>query len=216
VNPRQLFIATRNRHKLREIAAVLADFDLDLRSGVDAPDAPEVVEDGETLEANAAKKARELCAWSGLRTLADDSGLEVDALDGAPGVLSARYAGVGCSFADNNRKLLEALAAVADERRTARFRCVMALATPRGDRARCGSEHTAQCDIELFEGRIEGLITRSPRGGRGFGYDPIFYVCAQACTLAEMEPERKNHISQRACAVAAVRQRLLLEWQRRR
>ncbi|UCE02244.1 MAG: RdgB/HAM1 family non-canonical purine NTP pyrophosphatase [Candidatus Latescibacterota bacterium] len=212
MNPRQLFIATRNPHKLREIAALLADLEFELRSGVDASDAPEVVEDGVTLEANASKKARELCTWSGLRTLADDSGLEVDALGGAPGVLSARYAGVGCSFADNNRKLLEALAAVADERRTARFRCVMALATPRGERAGSGPEGTAPCDIELFEGRIEGRITRSPRGAGGFGYDPVFYVHTQACTLAEMEPERKNRISHRARALAAVRQHLLSEW----
>jgi len=194
---RVLVIATGNSHKLAEITAVLRDFGLgtEIRGQRDYLGCPEVVEDGDTLEANAAKKAREICAWTGAPTLADDTGLEVDALDGAPGVLSARYAGPACSFADNIAKLLREMAAVPEARRAARFRCIMALAMPvaPGQPPR----------IQLFEGRIEGRILQSTRGTGGFGYDPVFLVPEAGCTLAEFSLARKNSLSHRAKALAA-------------
>ena len=127
---RPLCIATRNKHKLEEIRAVLAGLPLEITNPTDYPGCPEVEEDGATLEANAEKKAHWVCAFTGVLTLADDSGLHVDALAGAPGVHSARYAGPGCSFSDNNARLLRELEGVPEERRTARFRCVIALAEP--------------------------------------------------------------------------------------
>ena len=189
-----LCIATRNAHKLSEIRAVLSDLALEITSTADHPGCPEVEEDGATLEANAEKKAGAVCAFTGLLTLADDTGLEVDALDGAPGVLSARYAGPGCSYSDNNAKLLRELAGVPEERRSARFRCVIALADP-----------TASGSLSLHEGRIDGRILREPRGQGGFGYDPIFWVPEAGCSLAELPPDRKNSISHRARALAAAR-----------
>ncbi len=197
-----LVIATGNPHKLAEITAVLRDFGLgaEFRGLSDFPGCPEVVEDGDTLEANAAKKAREVCAWTGTPTLADDTGLEVDALLGAPGVVSARYAGPACSFADNIAKLLREMAAVPDERRTARFRCIMALAMP--DRPP---------RIQRFEGRIEGRILHTSRGTGGFGYDPVFLVPEAGCTLAEFSLAAKNSMSHRAKALAAARPALMAE-----
>ncbi|MFQ5600933.1 MAG: XTP/dITP diphosphatase [Candidatus Krumholzibacteriia bacterium] len=197
----RLCIATRNAHKLREITAVLGDLDLEIVGGylvgerggaADRPGCPDVREDGDTLEANAAKKARVVCAYTGLPTLADDSGLEVDALDGAPGVRSARWAGDGCTYADNNAKLLRELGDLPEARRTARFRCVMALALP-------------DADVQMYEGRIEGRILRDKRGTSGFGYDPVFYVPELGRTLAELPLEQKNAISHRGRALAAVR-----------
>jgi XTP/dITP diphosphohydrolase len=201
MKPRQLCIATRNLHKLDEIRRILGDLEVQLRSCLDFPSCPDVVEDGATLEENAAKKAREVCEHTGLLTLADDTGLEVDALDGAPGVYSARWAGPGCTYADNNRKLLHAMAAVPESRRTARFRCVMALAHP-----------SSAGPPDLFEGRIEGHIGWEARGDGGFGYDPVFVVAETGSTLAELSREQKNRISHRARALAAVRQALVLEW----
>ena len=200
---RALCLATRNPHKLQEIRAVLADLGvrLPLVGMDDFPACPEVVEDEPTLEANAAKKARETCACTGLPTLADDTGLEVEALGGAPGVFSARWAGPGCTYADNNAKLLSALDGVPEPGRTARFRCVMALAIP-------GTTATPPA-VRLFEGRIDGRITRQPRGIAGFGYDPVFWVDEAGCTLAELSAAAKNSLSHRARALAAARSALL-------
>jgi XTP/dITP diphosphohydrolase len=198
VKPTALCIATRNAHKLGEIRAVLADLPLEITSAADHPGCPEVDEDGATLEANAEKKACVVSAFTGILTLADDSGLEVDALGGAPGVSSARFAGLGCSYGDNNAKLLRELSGVPDERRTARFRCVIALADPDASRG-----------VSLHEGRIEGRILHEPRGGGGFGYDPIFWVPEAGCSLAELPPDRKNAISHRARALAAARVTLM-------
>jgi XTP/dITP diphosphohydrolase len=198
---RALVIATRNRHKLEEIRAVLADLPAELQCGLDHPGCPEVDEDGDTLEANAAKKAAAVCAHVRLPALADDTGLEVEALGGAPGVFSARWAGPGCTFAANNDKLLRALAGQPAERRRARFRCVVALAWPEPGRP-----------VQLFQGELHGRIATAPRGGGGFGYDPLFEVEGLGRTLAEFSPAEKNSISHRALALAGARRALLLEW----
>ena len=217
---RRLVIATRNPHKLSEILAVLEDLDLQILSVVDFPGCPEVEETGDTLEANAEKKAREVGNYTGLLTLADDSGLEVEALQGAPGVFSARYAGEDCSFADNNQKLLDALAdRHTAEERSARFRCVMALVAPAWGPAyedagakgpvEFKPQTTHPGRLEMFEGRIDGCIAREASGAQGFGYDPIFFIPAEGCTMAELSAEQKNAISHRAHAVKAVRAALL-------
>jgi XTP/dITP diphosphohydrolase len=161
----------------------------------------EVDESGGTFAENAILKARAYAQASGFLTLADDSGLEVDALDGAPGVRSARYAGADASDEDRYRLLLSHLADVPEEERTARFRCVVAVATPEGD-------------VSTAEGHCEGLIGFEPRGRHGFGYDPVFYMPDRGATMAELPPEVKNRVSHRARATQAalpILQRLLAE-----
>lgn len=192
----ELVIATRNAGKLREIRHLLAGVGIAVLGLESFPELPEVEEDGETFAANAEKKARTIARLTGRPVLADDSGLEVDALDGAPGVYSARYAGPGASDADNNRKLLSALVAVPADRRQAAFRCVMAYCSPNGD-------------CTLFEGRLAGLVLDAPRGDRGFGYDPLFLVPEYAKTLAELPLEVKNRISHRGQAL-----RKVIDWLR--
>lgn len=182
----KLLMATRNKGKVRELRQLLSGLDVELLSVDDAGDLPEVEEDGETFTANAIKKARTLAQASGLWALADDSGLEVDALGGAPGVHSARYAGEPCDFAANNRKLLKALEGV--ENRRARFRCVIALASPDGR-------------VETVEGACEGEIAPALRGEGGFGYDPLFCPQGHAETFAEMPAERKHTLSHRGEAL---------------
>ncbi len=186
----QLVLATRNPHKVREISEILSGTGLTVLSFQDFPDLPEVEEDGETLEENAVKKAATIAAVTGLPSLADDTGLEVDALDGAPGVVSARYAGAGATYDDNNRKLLAALAGVPPSRRRASFRCVVALAVP-GEPIRC------------VEGRTDGVILEEPRGQGGFGYDPVFLPDGYDRTYAEMGAREKNAVSHRGKAVRA-------------
>ncbi|MFA6433668.1 MAG: RdgB/HAM1 family non-canonical purine NTP pyrophosphatase [Elusimicrobiales bacterium] len=181
-------LATRNRHKLGELLALIPGLELEFRTLADFPGAPEVVEDGKTLEENAVKKAGSAALFCGLWALADDTGLEVDALGGAPGVYSARYAGPGRSYADNNLKLLAELDGVPPGRRTARFSCVMALASPGGP-------------VTTVEGRLEGVIALAAFGANGFGYDPLFVAAGQEKTLAELAPEEKNALSHRAAAV---------------
>ncbi len=193
-----LVIGTRNEHKLREIRAILGDAGLDLR-GLDAyPSASKVVEDGETFEANAAKKALSWARELGEAVLADDSGLEVDALGGRPGVYSSRYGGEEGNDARNNARLLEELSGVPEARRTARYRCVIALATPGGVAFSCA-------------GTCEGRILEGPRGTNGFGYDPLFLLPEHGKTFGELPEDLKNRISHRARALAAARSRLL-EW----
>ena len=189
----KLVIATRNRHKLDELRALLVAPGLDLRSALDFPDVPDVVEDGDTFEANAVKKAEALCRATGLWALGDDSGLEVDALGGAPGVRSARYSGEPTDYARNNAKLLRELAGRAD--RAARFRCVIALARP--------GEPTL-----TVEGRCEGRIEHAPRGAQGFGYDPLFVPEGSTRTFAELPAEEKHAISHRGRALRRARE----EW----
>jgi XTP/dITP diphosphohydrolase len=192
---RRILIATGNPGKRREIEAVMADVPVDWVSLADMPDLPDCVEDADTFEANARKKALHYAGLSGLWTLADDSGLEVDALGGAPGVHSARYAGEPKSDARNNAKLVAGLTGVPDERRTARFRCVVALAEP-------GRV------LATASGTIEGRIIDSPRGRNGFGYDPHFLIPDLGKTAAELPAAEKNRISHRGRALAALRQKL--------
>jgi XTP/dITP diphosphohydrolase len=188
----KVVVATRNRGKLREIVPLLADLGLDLSTIDDlAPDA-ELREDGVTFEENALAKARQAARVTGLPAIADDSGLEVDALGGAPGVISARYAGTPGSDARNNAKLIEAMAAIPGALRTARFRCVAAFV----DLAR-GFEI-------LRSGSCAGEILTEPRGGGGFGYDPLFLVPALAQTMAELSNEEKNRLSHRSVAFRAL------------
>lgn len=198
---RALVFATRNKGKLRELRQLLSLDDVDLLSLDDLPEVPEVEETGETFAENAATKAREVMEATGLPALADDSGLEVDALDGAPGVHSARYAGPGATDEQRFELLLRNLQGVPDVERTARFRCVVAFADP---------EQPGH--VELREGSCEGLILLAPRGQGGFGYDPVFYVEELGQTFAEAAPQDKNRLSHRGRAMAAIadflRQRL--------
>lgn len=186
----KLLIATRNAHKLREIREIFDIPGLEIVSALDYPEIPDVVEDGETLEANAIKKAVTLARETGLWSMADDTGLEVAALNGEPGVYSARYAGGDASYADNNRKLLGALDGALD--RSAQFRCVMALADPAGD-------------AQIVEGVCRGRIADAVRGDGGFGYDPLFVPDGFDRTFAELSAEEKNRISHRGRALAEAR-----------
>lgn len=183
----KLLIATHNAHKLDEIRQIFALPGLCIVSPADVANLPaDVIEDAETFEGNALKKARELGVASGLWALADDSGLEVNALDNAPGVYSARYAGEPCNYANNNAKLLQALQDVTD--RAARFRCVIALRAPDG------REWTVS-------GSCEGTITTEPRGTHGFGYDPLFIPVGYTQTFAELDSATKNALSHRGHAL---------------
>jgi XTP/dITP diphosphohydrolase len=184
----KLVIATRNPHKLEEIHALFDFESLDICSAFDFPHIPDVVEDRDTLEGNAIKKAVEICRATGLPALADDSGLEVEALNGEPGVYSARWSGEGCTYHDNNLKLLRELAG--KENRRARFRTVIALARP-------GEEP------QTVEGSVKGTIIEELRGGQGFGYDPLFVPDGFEQTFAELPSEVKNKISHRARALNA-------------
>jgi XTP/dITP diphosphohydrolase len=195
----RLLLSTRNRGKVRELAQLLADLPaLELLCLDDVPGAPEVIEDGSTFEHNACKKAIEIARFTSMLVLSDDSGLEVDALGGLPGVHSARYAGPGASDADNSQKLVAELArrGVPMERRTARYRVVLALAEPSGPLA--AAPH-------LAEGACEGRIRLQPSGEHGFGYDPYFEPVGYDCTMAELPPAEKNRISHRAQAVEKMR-----------
>ena len=188
----KVVLASRNRGKLREIVPLLAGLDFELCT-VDeiAPDC-ELREDGDTFEANALAKARQAARATGLPAIADDSGLEVSALSGAPGVYSARYAGLPSDDARNNAKLLEALRGVPAARRAARFRCVAVFV----DAAR---------GIEIVRtGDCAGEILEAPRGDLGFGYDPLFLVPALGRTMAELPLDEKNRLSHRAAAFRAL------------
>ena len=183
----QLLIATHNLGKLREYRDLLADLSLDVVNLDEADINFDVEETGTTFAENAILKARTYAEAAGLWTWADDSGLEVDALDGRPGIYSARYAGPGASDEDRYRKLIADLQQEPDKPRSARFRCVVALATPDGR-------------VETAAGAIEGLIIDSPRGDHGFGYDPVFFIPEYGATMAELPAEVKNRISHRGIA----------------
>jgi XTP/dITP diphosphohydrolase len=193
-----LLIATTNQNKLREYAEIFAGLPFELRSLRDAGIDEDVEETGATFAENARLKAEFYAARSGLPALADDSGLEVVALGGEPGVLSHRYAGPGASDADRNALLLEKLADVPFHARLARFVCAIALARPGGP-------------VALVEGVLPGVIELAPRGTNGFGYDPLFYVLDEDATLAELPTERKNQISHRARAAQNARE-VLERW----
>lgn len=187
-----LVLATRNLHKVSEMSALLDGLPLEVLSCRDVPGVPDVVEDAPTLEGNAIKKAAAVSAATGHAALADDTGLEVEFLGGAPGVLSARYAGEDASYEDNNRKLLAALDGVPAAQRCAVFRCVAALAVP-------------GLGVRTVEGRTEGTILELPRGDAGFGYDPLFLPAGHARTYAEMPADEKNLVSHRGKAMRAAR-----------
>lgn len=183
----KLLIATNNPGKFREFEQLLESCGWELVSPAELGIEVEVEESGQTYAENARIKAEAYARASGLVTLADDSGIEVDALEGAPGVRSARYGGPGLSDEDRVRLLLRAMEGVPDDRRTARFRCVIAIATPEGE-------------VRYAEGTVEGRVTREPRGANGFGYDPIFLLPERGLTTAELPPEEKNRISHRGRA----------------
>ncbi len=185
----KILIASRNPDKLREIQNKVSSLDIQIVSPKDFPNLPEIEEDGDTLEANAIKKAVALHKLTNLPALADDTGLEVEALDGRPGLYSARYAGPEATYQDNVKKLLEELQGIPEERRGAVFRCVLAYASGP--------------DVKLFEGAVKGMITDKPQGKNGFGYDPVFFIPEEGKTFAQMPLERKNSISHRGLALDA-------------
>ncbi len=197
--PVKIVLATRNRHKAREIADLLVRKVLTLD---EVGFAGEVEETGSTFEANARLKARAVAHWlrgkAGEPTLvvADDSGLEVDALHGVPGVLSARYAGAPCDDAANNTKVIENLRGVPISRRGAQFRCVLVVEIAGGPR---------DGETRVFEGIVRGRLGFHPKGKRGFGYDPLFFPNGHCRTTAEMSAKEKNAISHRGAAVRALR-----------
>ncbi len=195
-----LVMASRNLGKLRELQAILKDTGIKLLSLADFPELPEIPEEGATFAENAATKALEVARATGCPALADDSGLVVDALQGAPGVYSARYAADVTAprppaDPDNWHKLLKEMAAVPREARRAHFVCVLALAWPDGR-------------LLQFRGECTGAIALEPRGEQGFGYDPVFWVPEYRATMAELGPEVKNRISHRAQALAAFKAQL--------
>ena len=188
----RLLIATRNPGKLKEYEQLLAGLPVTLTYLSGEGIAHEVEETGETFADNAIHKAEEYARISGLLTLADDSGLEVDALDGEPGVHSARYAGPRATDEDRYQVLLERMRDVPREERGARFRCVIAVAEPEGG-------------VWTTEGKCEGVIALAPKGEHGFGYDPVFYLPDQEQTMAQLAPEVKNRMSHRARAAQEIR-----------
>ncbi len=191
-----LVVGTRNEKKKKEMETILADIPVRLQSLADYPDAPDVEEDAPTFDGNARKKALTLANALNRWVVADDSGLEVDALQGRPGVWSARYAGRGASDDQKCEKLLGELAGVPEKERTARFRCVIALARP-GE------------VLFTVEGRCEGRIAEEMEGRGGFGYDPVFFYPERGCTFAQMAPEEKNSVSHRGKALKLFEARLL-------
>jgi XTP/dITP diphosphohydrolase len=183
-----LILSTKNEHKVNEIRDKLRPLGITARSFQELGDAPDVEEDGDTLEANAIKKARAFHEKYGMPCLADDTGLMVDALNGAPGVHSARYCGVEHDFAANNTKLLNELSHIPWEKRTARFITVLALVDEDGS-------------VFTVNGSVEGIIHTELKGVQGFGYDPLFYIPEMKKTMAELTLQEKNIISHRARAM---------------
>jgi len=184
----KLVVATKNPGKIQELRVLLADKGWEILSMDAFPSMPSVKEDGETFVENALRKARSVAYFTGLTALADDSGLEVDALGGEPGIHSARFGGEGLRDEERSSLLLKRLEGVPPEERRARFRCVIALVTPRGEEY-------------VVEGVCEGFIAQEPRGEGGFGYDPVFYLPSHGKTMAQLPAEEKNSISHRAKAL---------------
>lgn len=192
----RIVLASNNKGKVREIAQLLADKNLEVvpQSEFNIPDADET---GLSFVENAILKARHAARLSGLPAIADDSGLEVDALNGAPGIYSARYAGNGATDAENNQKMLAALADTADEARSARFQCLMVF-----------MRHAEDPTPIICQGTWEGRILRQPQGENGFGYDPLFLVPEKNCSSAELPSEIKNAMSHRGKALQALLQKI--------
>ncbi|MFH1007374.1 MAG: XTP/dITP diphosphatase [Candidatus Latescibacterota bacterium] len=191
----KLVLATRNEGKIAEIRALLDGFGIDLFTVGDFPNVPEIVEDGETFCENVRKKAGVVAKCTGYPALADDSGLEVDALSGAPGVRSARFAGERATHAENNRKLRLLMKDVPPQKRTARFRCTLALAFPDGT-------------VQTVDGVCEGTIAEEPQGENGFGYDPLFFVPELGKTFAQISRAEKGALSHRGRALKQLKQLL--------
>ncbi len=194
----KLLIATRNPGKIKELQAIFGHLPVRLLTLTEAGFAEDTPETGDTYAANALLKATAACRGTGLPTLADDSGLEVDALQGRPGLLSARYAGPTATDADRRAKLLAELAQMPDAPRTARFRCAMACVHPSSPE-------------RIVEGVCEGQIAPAPAGTSGFGYDPIFFMPEFGCTMAELDEAIKNRVSHRARAAQKAKP-IILEW----
>ena len=189
----ELVLATHNRHKVKELVALLGDLGITIHTRDECQNAPDVIEDGDTCEANAIKKARAIAEFTGLPAVADDTGLEVDALGGRPGVYAARYAGADATYEDNCRKLLRELMGVPRERRTARFLTVAAIALPSDE-------------VRVAQGTLDGVIAEEASGTLGFGYDPVFLIPALGKTLAQLSADQKNTISHRAKAFHKMRE----------
>ncbi|EUJ27406.1 nucleoside-triphosphatase [Listeria floridensis FSL S10-1187] len=185
---RELVIATANKGKAMEYEQILGSHDIKILTLLDFPEIGDIEETGTTFAENAAIKAETVAKLLNKTVLADDSGLVVDALDGAPGVYSARYAGEAHNDAKNNEKLLKELKDIPAEKRTARFHCTLAIATPDGA-------------LDYFDGECEGRIAEAPSGTNGFGYDPLFYLPNFGTTMANLTPEQKNKISHRGNAI---------------
>lgn len=193
---RKIIFATGNENKMKEIRMILADLGMPILSMKEAGIDVDVVEDGTTFEENAIIKATEIAKYvEGCIVLADDSGLEIDYLNGEPGIYSARYAGEDTSYDIKNQLLLDRLDGVPEEGRTARFVCAIAAALPDGS-------------VEVVRGTIEGIIGHEIAGENGFGYDPIFYLPEYGCTTAQLEPEKKNELSHRGNALRLMRKKL--------
>lgn len=190
----KLVLATRNSDKVREIKRIIDTLEIEILCLNDFPEIPEIIEDGDTFQDNAYKKARTVFTHTGIPALADDSGLEVDYLNGEPGVYSSRFAGERATYSQNNQKLLHLLQDVPPEKRQARFRCVMALKTA--------------TEVKFVEGVCEGTIMAELRGSGGFGYDPLFYAAEYKKTFAELELKVKNQISHRGKALRQIQQEL--------
>jgi len=186
--PKQLIVATNNQGKLRELEEVLTGLPIRILSLRDYPLIPDIIEDGFSFAENALKKARAVFQAVGVPTLADDSGLCVDALEGRPGIFSARYAGSGASDEENYLKILKEMKDVADDIRSAHFVCALALVERNGNE-------------KVFEGMCHGKITREPVGRNGFGYDPIFYFEPLNSTFAEIDSSAKSIVSHRGKAL---------------
>jgi len=189
----RIVLATNNKHKIREIKNILSDLPVEILTLEDFPGFPKVEERGMTFEENAILKTKAICGFTRLSSVADDSGLEVDVLDGVPGVLSSRFAGEHCSFQDNNRKLLSLMGDTPWERRGAKFVCVVALAKDLNH-------------IVTVKGEVKGIITFEEKGENGFGYDPVFYLPHLNKTFAQLSLEEKNKISHRAQAFGKVKE----------
>ena len=183
----KIVIATHNKDKFKELYHGLKDLPVDLLNLYDFPEIEEIEENGKTLEENAFIKARTVYKKTGFAAIADDTGLEVDALNGAPGVYTARYAGENCSYSDNVNKMLLEMKNVPKTQRTATFKTVMTFVSERKEL--------------ISEGKVEGMIAENKKGIAGFGYDPIFYVVEERKTFAEMTIDKKNIISHRARAI---------------
>lgn len=199
-NRGKILLATRNKAKVKEYSNLLHGIPYEIVSLEDIGITQDVEESGKTFDENATIKAKTYAKLSGLVAIADDSGLEVDALGGEPGVRSARYAGEGSTDKERIDYLLKKMKGIPSEQRAARFRCVIAVATPAGE-------------VKICEGKCDGVITFEPRGKNGFGYDPIFYLPKHKSTMAEISMEEKNKISHRGKA-AAKAHRLLKRWPR--